>query len=107
MATAFLASVPFAVVARPVDIWLRRNTRVLADYARAVLAFLGSDRNRTRFTPADFEAVAQAIGTNTSELFPGNTTPGPVDREGPSIELVEVFVAGGTAPLSGGARSVG
>lgn len=72
-----------------------------ADYARAMLAFLGSDRNRTRFTPADFEAVAQAIGTNTSELFPGNTTPGPLDREGPSIDLVEVFVAGGTAPLSG------
>jgi mannose/fructose/N-acetylgalactosamine-specific phosphotransferase system component IIC len=35
LAVAFLASVPFAVVARRVDVWLRRNTRVLADYARA------------------------------------------------------------------------
>jgi mannose/fructose/N-acetylgalactosamine-specific phosphotransferase system component IIC len=35
LATAFLAGVPFAVLARRVDLWLRRNTRVLADYARA------------------------------------------------------------------------
>lgn len=35
LATAFLTGIPFAVLARRIDSWLRRNTRVLADYARA------------------------------------------------------------------------
>ena len=35
LATAFLAAIPFAVAARKADQWVRRNTRLFADYARA------------------------------------------------------------------------
>lgn len=35
LATAFLAAIPFAVIGRRVDQWVRRRTRLFADYARA------------------------------------------------------------------------
>lgn len=35
LATAFLTGVPFAVIGRRVDQWVRRRTRIIADYARA------------------------------------------------------------------------
>lgn len=35
LAVAFLTGIPFAVAAKRVDVWVRRNTRLFADYARA------------------------------------------------------------------------
>jgi len=76
-----------------------------ADYGRALLAWVESERNTTSFERSDFESLASRLANNVSELFPEDV-PDPLDDTAPMILSVEVAsdpadpVAQGT-PLSG------
>lgn len=58
------------------------------DYGRAILSWLRSEANETGLTADDFAALADAIGSNRSEIFPDEEPP-PVDDEGPMVTYFE------------------
>ncbi len=69
------------------------------DFARALLSYVSSQRNRTGLQPEDVQGLAQAIAGNTSQLFPADSMPPNLDAQGPTVLRFEA-VGAGDQPLS-------